>query len=68
YRTVFLPEHLSDQAYQAMLEEPMATDMMAFYDQPDCVIHGIGSAEEMAIRRNFSPEDLRILEENGAVS
>ncbi|MEK5488245.1 sugar-binding transcriptional regulator [Lysinibacillus sp. FSL M8-0355] len=68
YRTLFLPEHLSEQAYQAMLTEPMVTEMMAFYDQADCVIHGIGSAEEMAIRRNSSPEDLRILEEKGAVS
>ena len=32
------------------------------------MIHGIGSAEEMAIRRNSSPDDLRILEEKGAVS
>lgn len=68
YRTLFLPEHLSEQAYQAMLKEPMVTEMMAYYDRADYVIHGIGSAEEMAIRRNSSPEDLRILEEKGAVS
>ncbi len=68
YRTLFLPEHLSEQAYQAMLTEPMVTEIMAYYDRADCVIHGIGSAEEMAIRRNSSPEDLRILEEKGAVS
>ncbi|MFJ7738233.1 sugar-binding transcriptional regulator [Lysinibacillus sp. NPDC097287] len=68
YRTLFLPEHLSEQAYQAMLTEPMVVDMMQYYDQSDCVIHGIGSAEEMAIRRNSSPDDLRILEEKGAVS
>ncbi|KOY82188.1 sugar-binding domain-containing protein [Lysinibacillus sp. FSL H8-0500] len=68
YRTLFLPEYLSEQAYQALLTEPMVTEMMTFYDHADCVIHGIGSAEEMAIRRNSSPEDLRILEEKGAVS
>lgn len=68
YRTLFLPEHLSEQAYQAMLTEPMVTEIMAYYDRADCVIHGIGSAEEMAIRRNSSTEDLRILEEKGAVS
>ncbi|MFJ5791062.1 sugar-binding transcriptional regulator [Lysinibacillus sp. NPDC093197] len=68
YRTLFLPEHLSEQAYQAMLMEPMVTEIMAYYDSADCVIHGIGSAEEMAIRRNSSVEDLRILEEKGAVS
>lgn len=68
YRTLFLPEHLSEQAYQAMLTEPMVTEMMNYYERADCVIHGIGSAEEMALRRNSSPEDLRILEEKGAVS
>lgn len=68
HRTLFLPEHLSEQAYQAMLTEPMVTEIMAYYDRADCVIHGIGSAEEMAIRRNTSAEDLRILEQKGAVS
>lgn len=68
YRTLLLPDHLSEQAYQAMLKEPMVVDMMDYYDRADCVIHGIGSAEEMAIRRNSSPDDLRILEEKGAVS
>jgi len=68
HRTLFLPEHLSEQAYQAMLTEPMVTEIMAYYDRADCVIHGIGSAEEMALRRNSSAEDLRILEEKGAVS
>ena len=68
HRTLFLPEHLSEQAYQAMLTEPMVTEIMAYYDRADCVIHGIGSAEEMAIRRNTSAEDLRILKEKGAVS
>lgn len=68
YRTLFLPEHLSEQAYQAMLKEPMVTEMTAYYARADYVIHGIGSAEEMALRRNSSPEDLRILEEKGAVS
>ncbi|GLC89823.1 sugar-binding transcriptional regulator [Lysinibacillus piscis] len=68
YRTLFLPEYLSEPAYRALLTEPIVTEMMAYYEQADCVIHGIGSAEEMAIRRNSSPEDLQTLEEKGAVS
>ncbi|MEG0259492.1 MAG: sugar-binding domain-containing protein [Lysinibacillus sp.] len=68
YRTLYLPEHLSEQAYEAMLKEPMISEMVDYYDRADIVIHGIGSAEEMAVRRNSTSEDLQILKEKGAVS
>ncbi|MEG0439506.1 MAG: sugar-binding domain-containing protein [Solibacillus sp.] len=67
YRTLFLPEHLSTQAYQAMKSEPMIQEMMALYEEVDIVVHGIGAAQEMAIRRNSSPEEQQLLEEKGAV-
>lgn len=68
YRSLFLPEHLSEQAYQAMKEEPIVKDMMALYNDIDIVIHGIGAAKEMANRRNSSEEDRKLLAEKGAVA
>ncbi|MBK3496018.1 hypothetical protein JFL43_14335 [Viridibacillus sp. YIM B01967] len=68
YRTLYLPEHLSENAYSAMMKEPIVKEMMDLYEQTDIVIHGIGSAEEMAVRRKSSPEDLQALQNCGAVS
>ena len=67
YRTLFMPEHLSEQAYQAMKSEPIVQEMMALYDEVDLVIHGIGAAKEMATRRNSSASEQSILEQKGAV-
>lgn len=67
YRTLFMPEHLSEQAYQAMSSEPIVQEMMALYDDVDLVIHGIGAAKEMANRRNSSEAEQALLEQKGAV-
>ena len=67
YRTLFLPEHLSEQAYLAMKQEPMIEEMMKLYDQVNIVIHGIGAANEMAVRRHSSVQEQQLLEEKGAV-
>lgn len=67
YRTLFLPEHLSAQAYEAMKHEPMIEEMMALYEQVNIVVHGIGAAYEMAMRRNSTEEERQYLEQKGAV-
>lgn len=67
YRTLFLPEHLSEHAYKAMKQEPMIEEMMALYEQVNIVIHGIGAAQEMAARRNSTEQEQHLLEEKGAV-
>ena len=67
YRTLFLPEHLSEQAYEAMKNEPMITEMLALYEQIDVVVHGIGAAQEMADRRNSSLSEQQLLQDKGAV-
>ncbi|MGE7838580.1 sugar-binding transcriptional regulator [Viridibacillus arvi] len=67
YRTLYLPEYLSENAYSTMMQEPIVREMIGLYEQTDIVIHGIGSAEEMAVRRNSSPEDLQALQSFGAV-
>lgn len=67
YRTLFMPEHLSELAYQAMKCEPVVEEMMALYEEVDFVIHGIGAAQEMAARRNSSPAERQLLADKGAV-
>lgn len=68
YRTLFLPEHLSEQAYEAMKGEPIIQEMISLYEQVDIVVHGIGAAQEMALRRNSTHEEQQLLEQKGAVA
>lgn len=68
YRTLFLPEHLSEQAYSAMKDEPIVKEMIELYDNINIVIHGIGEAMEMADRRQSSEDDKRLLREKGAIA
>lgn len=67
YRTLFLPEHLSEQAYEAMKQEPIIQEMIALYEQVDLVVHGIGAAQEMALRRHSTQQVQQTLNEKGAV-
>ncbi|WP_225223820.1 sugar-binding transcriptional regulator [Solibacillus merdavium] len=68
YRTLFLPEHLSEQAYEAMKDEPIIKEMIELYEQVNIVVHGIGAAQEMALRRNSTHEEQQLLEQKGAVA
>ncbi|MGX9135804.1 sugar-binding transcriptional regulator [Rummeliibacillus sp. JY-2-4R] len=68
YRTLYLPETLSETSYNVIVQEPMVKEMMELYDQTDIVIHGIGSALEMAERRKTSVEEQQALMNAGAVS
>ncbi|MGM0898719.1 MAG: sugar-binding transcriptional regulator [Bacillota bacterium] len=67
-RTLYLPEHLSAEALEMMMKEPVIKEMMELYDQTDLVIHGIGDAEEMAIRRRSSVKEVEKIKSGGAVS
>ena len=66
-RTLYLPDHLSEEAYNMMMKEPVIKEMLELYDQTSVVIHGIGDAMEMARRRNSTPEEIQTIEQAGAV-
>ena len=66
-KTLYLPDHLSEEAYNMMMKEPVIKEMLELYDQTSVVIHGIGDAMEMARRRNSTAEEIQIIEQAGAV-
>ena len=68
FKTLYLPDHLSEEAYAMMMKEPLIKEMMTLYDQTDLVVHGIGNAQEMAVRRQSSYEEVERITEGGAVS
>ncbi|SDH63323.1 central glycolytic genes regulator [Planococcus glaciei] len=67
-KTLYLPDHLSAEAYEMMMREPVIKEMMELYDQTEVVVHGIGNAEEIALHRKSSVEEVNRIRNGGAVS
>lgn len=67
FRTLYLPDNLSKTAYEAMIQEPVIKEILDLYEQIDIVVHGIGTAQEMAVRRNASSDLVQLLEQKHAV-
>lgn len=68
YRTLYMPDSLSEEAYATMKKEPFIQEMMDLYERTNIVIHGIGDAAEMARRRNSSEAEIDRLKEIGSIS
>lgn len=68
YRTLYMPDSLSEEAYTTMKKEPFIQEMMDLYERTNIIIHGIGDAEEMARRRNTDELEIERLKEAGSVS
>lgn len=68
FKTLYLPDHLSEEAYTMMMKEPLIKEMMNLYEQTDVVVHGIGNAKDMAVRRQSTAEEVKMITEGGAVS
>ena len=66
-KTLYLPEHLSQTAYETMMKEPIIKEIIDLYDEVRIVIHGIGNAKEMAERRQSNPEIISLLRDKQAV-
>ena len=67
FRTLYLPENLSETAFNAMVQEPIVKEVLDIYEDIDIVIHGIGTAKEMANRRDTNEGIIRLLNEKNAV-
>lgn len=68
YKTLYLPEQVSDDAYKSLIRESSIADVLQDISQSDAVIHGIGLAQEMAQRRGYNSIKLSELREKRAVT
>jgi len=66
YSTFYYPESLSEEAHEAFRKEPSVLKMLDLYDSTDCVLHGVGDAQTMAIMRNSPTEERDMIQGNGA--
>lgn len=67
YRLLHVPDDLSPEAFQSILNEPKIQDLLRLLRRADLLMHGIGTAAEMAKRRGMDAAEIRSLLAKGAV-
>lgn len=67
YRLLHLPDSLSREALQMLLREEKIKEILDLINTASILIHGIGTAAEMARRRGAAPEEMDRLREQDAV-
>ncbi|MDQ0233395.1 sugar-binding transcriptional regulator [Metabacillus malikii] len=68
YRLLHVPDQLSKDAYQSIIEEPSIKELLAIMKSSSMVIHGIGDAKTMAERRRTPEKDFKKIEDGHAVA
>lgn len=68
YSLLYVPDPIGEAAYESLMEEPSIKTIVSKIKQADIVLHGVGDALKMAIRRNTTPDILEKLKEKRAVS
>ncbi|UUZ91106.1 hypothetical protein LJK87_35975 [Paenibacillus sp. P25] len=68
YRLLHVPDHLGEEAYQSLMQDPSIAEIIDFIRRARMVIHGIGEAMVMARRRKVDPETTEILRNDGALA
>ena len=68
YRLLHVPDHLGEEAYQSLMQEPNIKDIVSVIRQARMVVHGIGEATVMAKRRNLDEAHLEMLKAEGALA
>nr|WP_243735054.1 sugar-binding domain-containing protein [Paenibacillus turpanensis] len=66
YRLLHVPDHLSEEAYQSLIQEPGIQEVLADIRKASIVLHGIGEAKVMARRRRVDARVIEDLEREGA--
>jgi len=67
YRLLHVPDQLSEKTYHSLMNEEHIQDVVKVIRSARIVIHGIGQAKRMAIRRKVSNEVINLLEEQNAI-
>ena len=67
YRLFHVSDYMGAQAFRLMINDPYIVEMLDLVRSSTVVVHGMGRAIEMAVRRNASGDVLRMLEQGRAV-
>ncbi len=67
YRLLYIPDVMSEESLRKVLSEPGIKEVLNYIRSANVIIHGMGTAEEMAKRRGFTKEQINELKNDGAV-
>ncbi|WP_324668163.1 sugar-binding transcriptional regulator [Geochorda subterranea] len=67
YRLLHVPDDLPEEAVETVASQPQVREILDLIRRADIVLHGVGTAEEMARRRRLGPAETARLRERGAV-
>jgi central glycolytic genes regulator len=68
YRMLHVPDHLSEEAYQTLMQEPNVREVVDMIRSARIVVHGIGDALTMAGRRKLKDDTKDELVKDGALA
>jgi central glycolytic genes regulator len=68
YKLLHVPDNISHEALETMLNEPDIKDTINFINRTDILIFGIGRADEMSRRRGLSEKTIEELLSSGAIA
>lgn len=68
YRLLHVPDHLGEEAYQSLMQEPDVQEVVGVIRNARIVVHGIGDAVRMARRRKLGDERVEALVREGALA
>jgi central glycolytic genes regulator len=68
YRLLHVPDHLGEEAYQSLIQEPNIREIVDVIRKARIVVHGIGDAMTMARRRKADEATIGALTQDGALA
>ncbi|HIW34604.1 MAG TPA: sugar-binding domain-containing protein [Candidatus Paenibacillus intestinavium] len=68
YRLLHVPDHISSDAYESIIQEPSIKEIVEVIRNARIIVHGIGDAIVMARRRKTDPEELLAMQGEGAMA
>lgn len=68
YKLLHVPGQLRAEAVETLMNEPDVRSVIESLKKTDILVYGIGKAEDMAIRRNLSKDQVEILKKREAVA
>ncbi|SFL82948.1 sugar-binding transcriptional regulator [Salibacterium qingdaonense] len=68
YRLLHVPDQLSREARESLVLEPGIKELLRLIRRAGIVVHGVGAASTMAVRRGAEDDILRVLQEKEAAA
>ncbi|TWI60020.1 sugar-binding transcriptional regulator [Halalkalibacter nanhaiisediminis] len=68
YRLLHVPDQISEEAYSSLVLEPSVKDILKLIKSASTVIHGIGDASTMALRRDSADSFIEKIKREEAVA